>query len=1141
MAAAEDLRYAIEEFLRKQEGVYEADPDRITRDARAARSVSRDYAGRWFFELLQNAYDAGAKTVKVVVTSEAIYVADDGRGFSPSAVKSISGTHLSEKPGASIGRKGLGFKSVYELTTSPHVYTGRDAGLKFDIEEAREWLMQRGFPVCDDVPYQWLPFFVSRATAEREDKTLASLSEFSTVIKLPLDVPDAHDKAVGCLFEFPATTLLTLGSLRRVQREKIETPDERFAVSVEIETTGEHFAISVEPLGRKRSSELMALTDSRKGTTTVWRVMATPFRTPKSILASTPLSREEKQRVESVWVLVAAPVDYNAEAQPLLDPWPYLHVFYPTEQVSPVPLLLHADFLVKSDRTQVLALDRYEFNDWLADRLAETVVSFVNACRDSRKPWSHILLLNPHEALEEHQLAEQIWKKICTRARKALLLPDRGGNFSLNVCDAIVLKTTRPDLARRLLRLSDEASHLVHAKIDEYDDAAKVLIHFGCSKFSDQDVVAFISKRARAEQRPGFSWVWDCWLWTAQYLAQGPDSDERKRTVCSLPLIPIGGQLYSRAELGDDIVAWSHARDSNIPDWLPLKYIDESFARRLERVDSPEVRSLMKVLRVTEPTPDTQVEALRQAIDAYWRKKDGDPLRFVSFLLDLVSNSHDRNEVDVSKLCRCPIPVRTGINGEHEIAPACEAYFGEEWEEKLLPTVYASVQDIKWALPIASYSKRQQREVFDALGVMSCPRVIARKDSEGLDAETERLKSCLRAKRASWTRFSEPEAYHVLEHVSLPDLTATQTMALLTMIATNWATYYKRHSQVQAQYFYYRPQRDDCDSLWWYQLQQQTFPPLVHRENRDVPLTKCWSPKGDAAREIGELIPVIDLSGVPDEHRQTVAEWLEGVCKLRKSLSQLRPEDWRDLLNNVVPAVVPPDAVSETPSLADKVRRWYEACLSALNEKDASWASPEKGCLSGVALLCRRGQAWSYVGGDQPRFIADDERIRSAFEDAVWSFHVRSNLRSAAARYFNLPLLSESTTQELIPCEIDNDATERLQRDLEAVLPFVFALRCSETQQDPVKLREQLRRLHVRGVTQLRARVSIECDLIELVPREIELSHVVQGDDLLVRASDPANEIPALAAALAERLEVPTNADLYENLLRCRNEGDRRA
>lgn len=99
--------------------------------------VEHQYHGRFIVELIQNAHDAllpiDATTdhtgrIEIVLKSEGpfgtLYVANDGRPFSESNFKSLSRLGQSDKsPQESIGNKGIGFRSVLEITDSPEIHS----------------------------------------------------------------------------------------------------------------------------------------------------------------------------------------------------------------------------------------------------------------------------------------------------------------------------------------------------------------------------------------------------------------------------------------------------------------------------------------------------------------------------------------------------------------------------------------------------------------------------------------------------------------------------------------------------------------------------------------------------------------------------------------------------------------------------------------------------------------------------------------------------------------------------------------------------------------------------------------------------------------------------------------------------------
>ncbi len=87
------------------------------------------------YELLQNADDAmeGHATqrdsVAFLITDDALWMANSGRALNDADVQGLCGLGASSKVDAagskraSIGHKGLGFKSVLEITDAPAVFS----------------------------------------------------------------------------------------------------------------------------------------------------------------------------------------------------------------------------------------------------------------------------------------------------------------------------------------------------------------------------------------------------------------------------------------------------------------------------------------------------------------------------------------------------------------------------------------------------------------------------------------------------------------------------------------------------------------------------------------------------------------------------------------------------------------------------------------------------------------------------------------------------------------------------------------------------------------------------------------------------------------------------------------------------------
>jgi hypothetical protein len=87
----------------------------------------------FIFELIQNAEDAGATALAFELFSDRLELRHDGRPFTEADVRGVCGVGQSGKSAdlTKIGQFGIGFKSVYAYTRTPHIYSG---GEHFRIE-----------------------------------------------------------------------------------------------------------------------------------------------------------------------------------------------------------------------------------------------------------------------------------------------------------------------------------------------------------------------------------------------------------------------------------------------------------------------------------------------------------------------------------------------------------------------------------------------------------------------------------------------------------------------------------------------------------------------------------------------------------------------------------------------------------------------------------------------------------------------------------------------------------------------------------------------------------------------------------------------------------------------------------------------
>ena len=89
-------------------------------------------SGHFILEFIQNAEDAEARRVKIVLEDGVIKIFNDGKPFSRDDVEAICSIGRSRKdPRKHIGYLGVGFKAVFLVSSRPHIYS-KTYRFKFD-------------------------------------------------------------------------------------------------------------------------------------------------------------------------------------------------------------------------------------------------------------------------------------------------------------------------------------------------------------------------------------------------------------------------------------------------------------------------------------------------------------------------------------------------------------------------------------------------------------------------------------------------------------------------------------------------------------------------------------------------------------------------------------------------------------------------------------------------------------------------------------------------------------------------------------------------------------------------------------------------------------------------------------------------
>ena len=320
------------------------------------RSVVDKYSDQahFIYELLQNADDVKATTVKFRLEDNGLYFIHNGSvRFSVSNpqnegadtkhgnlghINAITSIANSNKTDASIGKFGVGFKAVFQYTQTPHIY---DPEIQFKIERFI-------VPYMLDADLEW-----------REFSDTVFFFPFDHKEKQP---EDSHDEILEKLkaLEFP---VLFLSSLKSVSFKAEDV-------------TGEY---------AKEVTRII----KQGGITVQWITLALEVnggRTAQHLLVFTRNSGSGHP------CSIGYGLGENGRLMPIDRP---AFCFFPTKEVTNLHFILHAPFLLTDSREGIKAGEKH--NQELLQQLAQLAADSLSILRDEKLIDDGILDIIPYD------------------------------------------------------------------------------------------------------------------------------------------------------------------------------------------------------------------------------------------------------------------------------------------------------------------------------------------------------------------------------------------------------------------------------------------------------------------------------------------------------------------------------------------------------------------------------------------------------------------------------------------------------------------------------------------------------------------------------------------------------------------------
>jgi hypothetical protein len=1082
----------------------------LKNQANAEESAARDYRGRFLFELLQNASDAIADAkdrpewrrdeyrVRIELTQTALVVANDGVPFLEKDVDSIfRWGETSKDPNKSIGYKGIGFKSVLEVTEAPEVFS-RVVQFRFDrktcYSEVRKIVGRQDnmkLPVTRFV----FPYDVQRLP-DPDRKLVRQLLEedgFATVIRLPLKVEQDH--VIGRVDEDIAPDLLLL--LPGINRIEIRIAGREPRILDRIGAQAGAVSADGQDLVLRENGEWVGR----------WLLFDSPKRPINDRSIITSLKDQTWQRVHKVGFSVAFPL--NAEGSLDLDSQTpeQVFVYFPTRERTGLRYRIHGDFYIDAARKQIGAID---YNLWLASAVASFVRNAVVPALTSRFPADPRIAQvfvpvgpgddfgNRLRRLIEEELARCSFAASADGAYESpehIMFAPQGAAVDIS---AFAQFFPQDQLSRRHGRRRFAAGQL------EADaGAVEFLVRLGATQLTVDDVFVLLDGRPAVEsqeQYPGFYAY--LWRWREELKPDGRQGLSRALQRRGCVVIDDGSwitpheQLYhaklraetptmpraSKADLVHPSAYDAAGRDG------PTYRLLDTLEPKVRDYDAPGIiRNAIIPLFDAGRFKDLPVVERREVylyLYRYWqtRRGSGDP--------------------DVERVKgQVQVPARSLGNRRRDVwVRANQVYLSQYWSgDGRLEKLYDGLEDAAFlyqirGLDLQPEEVKEWSRFWQWLGVANLPRVLVHElEPRQLAHLTwsnatrfhphagtqlwNQYVAMLRKEYGACSRHGGDYrrlARSVTVHgfAELVEQGQAEKLSLLyQLLAANWSVLHRQLQAAQLQCH-----RQDCPQ-YARSVEVQSFFDYLARNGRWIAARtetdgrpspnlyqprQCWSVAPSESAVIRNLLP----APVGDAARGEYASFDKYIGI--RSIDQATCEDLVDLLRRLPEQYPDPNiAVSSgrrsVPRALATLTRWV---AERINNMLAASDSPPPAPPDRIAIVAQQGETLRYVPPGEPVFFANDRYHWTRWRAHLPFAPLEDNWREAA-HYLGLSFISEHVDESCDPgAELELESS-RLEDRFKRARPYLLSVVNQQRSSAAADIARYLSSLRIRVVDTL--------------------------------------------------------------------------
>ena len=392
--------------------IYEVNKDEwkaLTREPQKYEALLAGHysdSNHFVYELLQNAEDARAAIVVIEYHEDKLIFYHDGKPFDEGDVKGVSSMLMGTKDkndASTIGKFGMGFKSVFKYTCQPEVYSDDEA---FRIEN---YLLPVEMPEAWDYQTEKQKLFYETADGERFTPFISAehLTKFV--------IPFAKKKNDGSLIRVQGNEVLT--KLEGMTGEIL-----LFLTHIKLlywvdKKTGKYAKIMLSEAENDES----LITCRIEGSAYAGKEDISRYLKYKKVLDHPEMSNAE--------VSVAYKVNNranNINEMAHTDIW----VYFPTRDNTDLPFLIHGSFETAVSREKLMTPSA--FNDVLFDELGNLIVESLEDLKN-RKMITQVfvrrVLIAAFKDEESNHTVPRLKEKVSECFKQGEYLPDREGVY----------------------------------------------------------------------------------------------------------------------------------------------------------------------------------------------------------------------------------------------------------------------------------------------------------------------------------------------------------------------------------------------------------------------------------------------------------------------------------------------------------------------------------------------------------------------------------------------------------------------------------------------------------------------------------------------------------------------------------------